>query len=458
MSEFDDRLRLLESEIERRLAGRFAALRDEFERLRVEADRRWEGFLSRFDQDFHGIVPRDLVAPPSPEAPAAPAPTGGKVAIAAVRSLDEASNQVEALSRFLDLCRGHASRVALLITRGGTLAVWKAVGFSEYGGSDDQVRRASLPVDREETLHRVIDGTPCRLPAGHSISVRLSANDAVEAVLVPMVVKEKISGVVYADSVDEERAKFDPDAIGLLTFLAGSTVDRLASRRYRPAPPLKPAESERAEPEFAEPEFAEPIEYQESPAPAAGPSASSAATVALELPRPEPPPPMEPEAELMEVEEEPPARIEQPAEFGSPPPAPPHPAPAESAIPELEFDTTQGRAARPPDFASSTAARQATGARRLAGPLAPPEGDERREEARRFAQLLVSEIKLYNERAVVEGREHGDLYDRLKEDIDRSQQMYDDRIPEDVRASSNFFYEELVRVLADGQAEALGMG
>ena len=95
--------------------------------------------------------------------------------------------------------------------------------------------------------------------------------------------------------------------------------------------------------------------------------------------------------------------------------------------------------------------------RRLAGPLADAMGDERHEEARRFARLLVSEIKLYNERAVLEGREGGNLYQRLREDIDRSRQMYDERIPPDVRSQTNFFYEELVRILADGRQDALGM-
>ena len=83
--------------------------------------------------------------------------------------------------------------------------------------------------------------------------------------------------------------------------------------------------------------------------------------------------------------------------------------------------------------------------------------DERHEEARRFARLLVSEIKLYNERAVMEGRERGNLYQRLREDIDRSRQMYDERIPQDVRSQTNFFYDELVRILADGRQDALGM-
>ena len=42
-----ERLRRLESEIERRLTERFAGLRDEFDRLRLESDRRWFGFLDR---------------------------------------------------------------------------------------------------------------------------------------------------------------------------------------------------------------------------------------------------------------------------------------------------------------------------------------------------------------------------------------------------------------------------
>ena len=86
-------------------------------------------------------------------------------------------------------------------------------------------------------------------------------------------------------------------------------------------------------------------------------------------------------------------------------------------------------------------------------------GDEakKHDEARRFARLLVSEIKLYNETKVDQGRRNKDLYDRLKEDIDRSRHMYDERISEDVRKKSNYFYDELVRILADGNAESLGM-
>ncbi|HEX7580825.1 MAG TPA: hypothetical protein VF580_12575, partial [Thermoanaerobaculia bacterium] len=77
------------------------------------------------------------------------------------------------------------------------------------------------------------------------------------------------------------------------------------------------------------------------------------------------------------------------------------------------------------------------------------------EDARRLARLLVSEIKLYNEKKVEDGRAKLDLYERLKDDIERSRQVYNERTPESVRKDSNFFHDELVRILADGRPEVL---
>ena len=68
----------------------------------------------------------------------------------------------------------------------------------------------------------------------------------------------------------------------------------------------------------------------------------------------------------------------------------------------------------------------------------------------------MSEIKLYNESKVSEGRRNKDLYERLKEDIERGRQMYSDRVAAPIRDSTNYFYDELVRILAGGDASALG--
>lgn len=90
-------------------------------------------------------------------------------------------------------------------------------------------------------------------------------------------------------------------------------------------------------------------------------------------------------------------------------------------------------------------------------PIDVPE-DERRlhNDARRFARLLVSEIKLYNEKKVQEGREANDLYERLREAIDRSREMYDKRVQPPVAAKFDYFHYELVTALAEGEEEHLG--
>jgi len=74
----------------------------------------------------------------------------------------------------------------------------------------------------------------------------------------------------------------------------------------------------------------------------------------------------------------------------------------------------------------------------------------------RFARLLVSEIKLYNEAKVQQGRSSRDLYELMKDDIERSRQLYKERVPEPIRATTNYFNDELVRILADGDSGAMG--
>jgi len=85
-----------------------------------------------------------------------------------------------------------------------------------------------------------------------------------------------------------------------------------------------------------------------------------------------------------------------------------------------------------------------------------PEEQKAHDDAKRFARLVVSEIKLYNETKVNEGRRNKDIYERLKEDIERGRQMYTERVGPRVRETTNYFFDELVRILAGGDASALG--
>ncbi|MEX1127730.1 MAG: hypothetical protein WEB50_04095 [Vicinamibacterales bacterium] len=76
--------------------------------------------------------------------------------------------------------------------------------------------------------------------------------------------------------------------------------------------------------------------------------------------------------------------------------------------------------------------------------------------ARRYARLVVSEVKLYNEAAVQTGRSHRDLVDRLGSEIDRARRLYDERVPASVPGRADFFQQELVQILAGGDPSLLG--
>jgi hypothetical protein len=333
-----------------RLRERFSALRAELERLRFETDRRWEELLARLSENPEEILPEEML-----RAPAGAHSSRNAASLHAVRRLDEANDQIEVLLRLLEQCLRHASRAALLVERDGGMHVWKRAGFA---GPSDERGGSALPEDA--ALARVREGVPQALSAGNAISRALGAEDAVAAVIFPFVVRESVSGAVYADTVADGRSTFDPDGVALLAWLGGLAVDRLAGRKLVPAPALRPIEGRTPDPADVQPSFA-------SSAPEAG---------------------------------------------GNGP---------------------------------------------IGGPLAPPPDGDRRDEARRFARLLASEIKLYNEGAVREGRERGNLYFRLREDIERGRRLYEERVPADVRGGADYYYEELVQVLAEGRPEALGL-
>jgi S-adenosylmethionine:tRNA-ribosyltransferase-isomerase (queuine synthetase) len=78
--------------------------------------------------------------------------------------------------------------------------------------------------------------------------------------------------------------------------------------------------------------------------------------------------------------------------------------------------------------------------------------------AKRFAKLLVDEIKLYNKAKVQEGKKNGDLYQRLKEDIEKSRAAYEKRYGSTAAAAGNYFDREIIQNLAENDSSLLGAG
>ncbi|HVS02658.1 MAG TPA: hypothetical protein VMT16_07810 [Thermoanaerobaculia bacterium] len=173
-----------------------------------------------------------------------------------------------------------------------------------------------------------------------------------------------------------------------------------------------------------------------------------------------------PEWEEVDPSEDRTVRLERSQTAPTPPPGAP---PATAPGPQPEPPAAEERPPHRPIFAGST---EVAPPPDLEGPgwaFRGAESDSTRphlprdeessalhEEARRLARLLVSEIKLYNEEQVEEGRRQRDLYSRLQEDINRSRQMYEERIDPRVRDEVDYFQQEVVNILAGGDAAALG--
>jgi len=110
------------------------------------------------------------------------------------------------------------------------------------------------------------------------------------------------------------------------------------------------------------------------------------------------------------------------------------------------FRTAQALAQRPGE-ARAAEARPA--------PATDVAKDEEHASAQRYARLLVSEIKLYHEAEVLAGRRDRDLATRLGGEIAHARVMFEERVPAQVREQADYFHDELVRMLANGDPTLL---
>lgn len=127
-----------------------------------------------------------------------------------------------------------------------------------------------------------------------------------------------------------------------------------------------------------------------------------------------------------------------PAQHPAAPPTPISRDPRAGTNPDIMFAPTE-RAAPPPVAAE---------------PMSPEE-KKRHDDAKRLARVLVADLILYHRSEVEVGRRNKDLYQRLREDLDRSRQTYLERVGPEMAAKTNYLYEELVKTLADGHPAAL---
>jgi hypothetical protein len=347
------------------------------------------------------IVQQVLDALPAPaplasnDAPAAQ--TDSSALVQAVSNIHAGSTQKEILRALLAAGSGYCSRIALFVVKAGAASGWQSRGFANDNDDDDPVKEFALDLTAGPVAHTYQNriATPGNIAEmGQAFMEQFGRPDNEQVLVLPLALKDKVAALVYADGGDT--GKLDQDALELLVVATSAWLE-VVSLRKQAATREDSASASMARIEPA----AAPVQTVSS---FSDPFASHAPKHVPDSVPPEP----EPAAEVVEV-------------------AAAH---------------------------ASAAAAPAVATDPLAA-LSPEDADVHRK-AQRFARLLVDEIKLYNQAKVAEGRRHKDLYDRLKEDIDKSRGTFQKRYGNTAAASGDYFHHELLRSLAEDDISIMG--
>jgi len=380
------------------------------------------------------------------------------------RGLHQKETQEEILEFLLDNAQKYFPRVALFTVRGNRFAGWSSRGFSESaekGFSSCAFAQSECP-QFKDAFESEGPLAASDLPNSEPFIPFKEDSQGPWRIFAMRIMQRPIAVLLAADS---NEAPINPDTLSILMDLAALRLENialkilyeLASIKPEPAPQPMPEVTSAAAPEAVPESLAEVPEAQPPTAPV---QVEEPVLLAPDLeftpePIPEPTPFIEPLPIPTPSPIPEPVFIPEPA--SSPEPAAiPEPAPIPevvSAAPPLEeFDLAMSDrveiAAPPPQPVIAKAKQQE------AQPIS--EEDKLHSDAKRFARLLVSEIKLYNEKHVAEGRANRDLYLRLKKDIDRSRDMYEKRISPIVTQKIDYFHDEIIRILGDNDPSTLG--
>ena len=429
----------LRHELESYVEGRIGGIRQEIAALQSQLNESLSRLLDRQgDVQLDGAVASSIlehlraaheegIELAASESSRAKASSDMAIVKAAISEIDEQDSQAGILKILVNRAASFAPRVAFFVIKGEQSIGWRARGFQGTVG-DNAIHQMSFPIAADTSVgHAARSRTSWSGSSGshsenHLILNRLGDEPPSRIVAVPLVVRNRTVAVLYADSADLDADAINLEAIETLVRVAGMAVELLVARA---APAVQPAAPAEVAPE--QPSYTPAAEYDEI-SPVVEESAPPAEVVAVEA-QPEPQH-VEPEPYVAEIET---ASVEAPVEIAAEL-APPVEAPAPATTPRRRYGAD------------------------VELPVEVASDEERRlhSDARRFARLLVSEIKLYNEQKVADGRSQGDLYQRLREYIDRSREMYDKRVKPEVAQSYDYFHHELVTTLAEGDEAKLG--
>jgi hypothetical protein len=341
------------------------------------------------------LVRRVLEKLPADVATSASAPSenGASSLLKGVSAIHAGTTQKEILRALLDNTVRYSGRAALFVVKGGTATGWQGRGYGS--GDEDPVKDLPLDIstgaaERAMQSRMPFGGTSGEMDSQFISKFGAPADDQV--LLLPLVLKEKVAALVYADMGIEAGKKIDAPSLELLVAATSAWLEVVSLRKQASKEGVSEA----------------PVEKTADSAPHMQTVSSYSDPFAAHAPK--------------------------------------HvaPAPAEESAAVREAEPVSVAAAAAPAPAADSSSQMT------------PEDADVHHKAQRFARLLVDEIKLYNQAKVAEGRKHKDVYDRLKDDIEKSRATYKKRYGNTVAANGNYFNTELVRSLAEDDSSLMG--
>ena len=312
-----------------------------------------------------------------------------------VAAIHAGGTQKEILRALLDSVTQHSGRTALFVIKGGTSSGWQGRGFED----NEAVKDFALDTSRglpERVLHEKAPFSGQVLDMDPRFIDHFGSPAEDQIVMLPLLLKDKVAALLYADG-GLEMNRLDTASIELLVVSTSAWLELTSMRKQAPKESAPYAESMPAAP------AAQTVSSFNDPFAAHAPKHTATASA---------------------------ASYEQPVA-------------AESAHAEVVS-------------AAAAAAGAIPGGAAHAGATLSEEDADIHRKAQRFARLLVDEIKLYNQAKVAEGRKNKDLYDRLKDDIDKSRATFKKRYGNTAAASVDYLQAELVRSLAEDDISVMG--
>ena len=315
----------------------------------------------------------------------------------AVTAVQAGATQREILRAFLDNTVRYCGRAALFVIKSASAIGWQGRAFPNHEAVKDFALDVSSGLAARALQSRMILTGGANEIDPHFMSQFGAPADG-RVSLLPLLLKEKVAALVYADAGAEAGGDLNAAALELLVLVTSAWLEVVASRK-QVGKESTPEVHKSSAPAAQAPAFNDPFAGH-------APIHSVAAATA---PVGDPPAAVQTMAAAAGVAEPIPVAAEAPASLPADP------------------------------FAGMS-----------------PEDAEVHRKAQRFARLLVDEIKLYNQAKVSEGRKNRDLYDRLKDDIDKSLATYQKRYGHTAAAGPDYFRSELVRSLAEDDIALMG--